>query len=95
MLMPIFKRNDLESTISRMQEDNLYSVIMEEMANDKIHPGLMARALKKAKGDKQLAEAEYIGLRLQNIKDEALVQHHILIDAEEKKRDAEEKKTGC
>jgi hypothetical protein len=51
-------------------ENALYAQVADEIETGKITKGLWAKAIATASGDKSTIEANYIKLRVQNIRDE-------------------------
>jgi len=60
----------VQSSESRVAEEQLYEIIAEELDVKKMRKGLWMKAFAQAKGDEALAQALYIDLRLQSLKDE-------------------------
>ena len=54
----------------RIFEESLYAVVAEEIQNNQIRDGLMAKALAEADGNKDRERSLYIKYRIQSIKDE-------------------------
>ena len=68
--MTFFKKdNHNENVISRLQETELYELVMEEINNDDLVPGIWGQAIVEADGDDKKALAKYIKLRVQSLKD--------------------------
>ena len=74
----------LEEASKRLMEEELYKVVVDEVKNNNIREGLMAKALVEVSGDKEQARLVYIQLRIQSMIDEAALQ-----EAEEQKAQAE------
>ena len=68
--MVFFKNKDKFSIFQRQQETKFFELVMDEIASDKRHKGIWGQAIVKANGDKNKAEAEYIRLRVESLKDE-------------------------
>ena len=68
--MSLFKSKDKFSIFERQQETKLFELVMDEIASDKRHKGIWGQAIVKANGDEKKAEAEYIRLRVESLKDE-------------------------
>ena len=69
--MAFFKNKT--SILQRQQETKLFEYVMDEIANNIRNQGVWGQALVKANGDEKKAEAEYIKLRVDNLKDEILL----------------------
>ena len=68
--MGLFTRNDKLSIFQRQHETKLFEFVMDEIANNKRQKGLWGQAIVKSNGDEKKAEAEYIKLRVESLKDE-------------------------
>jgi hypothetical protein len=55
--------------IQRQQETKLYEFVMDEIKDGVRHQGSWGKALVNCEGDEQKASAEYIKLRVQELKD--------------------------
>ena len=62
-----------ESASERLAEEQLYRLAAEEIAANVVRPGLWAQALALSEGDDSKAKALYLNLRVQAMKDEALI----------------------
>ena len=69
--------DDLQDAAYRLVEEKLYERVALEIAENSIKPGLWAKAMQLASGNKEKTEAEYIRLRVQNLLDEGLVEEEI------------------
>ncbi|SHJ32052.1 hypothetical protein [Cycloclasticus pugetii] len=74
-----FKR---KSAASRLLEEQLYSEVVQELAEGTLRNGLWGQALEKANGDEIKAKSLYIPLRVQSMKDEAEIYQAIEEEAE-------------
>jgi len=63
----------MQSSGSRVAEEQLYEIIAEEIEVKNMRKGLWMKAFAQAKGDETLAQATYIDLRLQSLKDELVI----------------------
>ena len=68
--MVLFKGKDKLSILERKQETKLFEYVMEEINNGKPNKGIWGQAIVKSNGDEKKAEAEYIKLRVESLKDE-------------------------
>ena len=68
--MSLFKGIKTKNALSRLQEEQLYEFISDELEAGNIRKGLMTKALAKSKGDPLKTQAHYINLRLQSLIDE-------------------------
>ena len=68
--MDFFKSKNKLSILQRKQETFLYELVMEEIANNECQKGIWGQAIVKSNGDEKKAEAEYIKLRVESLKDE-------------------------
>ena len=78
--MGLFDKFKQQSALNRLVEQQLYAFVYEEFQAEGSKPGLYAQALVEAKGDESKANAAYLKLRVQSLKDEYTVQQ--LIDQE-------------
>lgn len=62
--------DELEAATKRLQEELLYKVVADEIKNEQIREGLMAKALVETSGNKEQARLLYIKYRIQSIIDE-------------------------
>ena len=72
--MGLFKGKDKLSIFQRKHETYLYELVMEEIANNERQKGIWGQAIVKSNGDEKKAEAEYIKLRVEALKDEIEIQ---------------------
>lgn len=79
-----------ESAVDRLTEEQLFEMAAAEIAGNVVRPGLWAQALAISEGDENKAKAKYLILRVQTMKDEALVL--ALKEAEEENKKQEERK---
>ena len=68
--MGFFTRNDKLSILQRQQETKIFEYVMEEINNNVRQQGIWGQAIVKSNGDEKKAEAEYIKLRVESIKDD-------------------------
>jgi hypothetical protein len=64
----------------RLTEVQLYELVAKEIENNQQSKGLWAKAFADTKGDFEKAEALYIKLRVQMIKDELVVETRLIKD---------------
>ena len=72
--MAFFKRKDMLSIFQRKHETYLFQLVMDEIANNGRKKGIWGQAIVKSNGDEKKAEAEYIKLRVETLKDELEIQ---------------------
>ena len=53
-----------------LDEEYLYGLVVDEMSNGPLRPGLMAKSLVESGGDEQKAKARYIELRVDLLRTE-------------------------
>ena len=68
--MGLFRRNDKNAVLDRMLETKLFEYVMDEISDGKRNNGIWGQALVETEGDEKKAEAIYIKLRVQSLKDE-------------------------
>jgi hypothetical protein len=68
--MGFFRRNDKNAVMDRMLETKLFEYVMDEISDGKKNNGIWGQALVETEGDEKKAEATYIKLRVQSLKDE-------------------------
>ena len=66
-MFKFLKRN---AALNRLNEEQFYSIAINEIKNGQVRDGLMGKAYASANGDKKRAEANYIKLRVQQLIDE-------------------------
>src|SRR6056297_2505536 len=66
----IFRKIGDSAAINRKSEENIYEIVIEEIKSGIRKEGLWAQALVKAEGSEKKAEAAYIALRAQALKDD-------------------------
>ena len=71
--MSLFRGLKTQAALSRLQEEQIYEYILDEIESGSIRRGLMAKAISISKGDENRVQAEYITLRLQSLIDENAV----------------------
>ena len=76
-----------ESAVDRLTEEQLFEMAAAEIADNVVRPGLWAQALAISEGDENKAKAKYLILRVQAMKDEALVR---ALEEEEKEHQKQE-----
>lgn len=69
----MFKRLRLNSAKSRLVDERLYELVMDELESGKIRRGVWAKALAKSNGSESQAQSKYLELRVESLKDEAHV----------------------
>ncbi len=69
--MGIFDKFKTSTAIDRLSEERLYEQVAQELKAGKKRDGIWVKAMAKTGGDLNKAEALYIELRVQAIKDEA------------------------
>ena len=67
--MSLFNQFNKMTIIQRQQETKLYEFVMDEIKDGVRHQGSWGKALVNCEGDEQKASAEYIKLRVQELKD--------------------------
>jgi len=98
--MLMFKRLKLNSAKSRLVEERLYEMVMDELESGNVRKGIWGKAVAKSNGNDNQAKSKYLELRVESLKDEAHVIKSILdtdvvksepkpdlIEAEERKPD--------
>ena len=75
--MSIFRGLKTKNALTRLQEEQLYEYILNEMEANIIRKGLMAKAIAQSNGDEGKSKAVYIKLRLQSLIDENTVMEAI------------------
>ena len=68
--LSIFEKIKLDSPASRLSDDELFEKAYDELQNNELIKGVWARALSNSDGNEKKAEALYLKLRVQQIKDE-------------------------
>ena len=68
--MSLFRGIKSKIALSRLQEEQLYEFISDELEAGSVRKGLMTKAVAQADGDPLRTQAEYIKLRLQSLIDE-------------------------
>jgi len=63
-------KNIFTNAATRLREEMLYEVVAEEIDNKVRRSGLWAKAFAMSNGDENAAEAKYILLRVQSLRDE-------------------------
>lgn len=85
----------LDEATKRLIEEELYAVVVDELKNNVIREGLMAKALVETSGDKEQARLIYIQYRIQSMLDEAAIIEAEKEAAEAKRREEVEKKADA
>jgi hypothetical protein len=80
----MFKRLRLNSAKSRLVEERLYEMVMDELDTGNIRRGIWAKAVAKSNGNDNQARSKYLELRVESLKDEAHVIESILKSEENK-----------
>ena len=91
--MGIFDKFKTSTAIDRLSEEKLYEQVAQELKAGKKREGIWVKAMAKTGGDLNKAEALYIELRVQAIKDEASLakaQNKLKEELKEQKRIANE-----
>jgi hypothetical protein len=89
--MGIFDKFKTSTAIDRLSEEKLYEQVAQELKAGKKREGIWVKAMAKSGGDLNKAEALYIELRVQAIKDEASLakaQNKLKEELEENQRSA-------
>ena len=71
--LPIFDKLLPENPKSRLSDDDLFERALDEVQNKKMVKAVWARALSESDGNEKKAEALYLKLRVQQIKDKKLL----------------------
>ena len=74
----MFKRLMLNSAKSRLVEERLYEMVMDELESGNIRKGIWAKAVAKSNGNDSQAKSKYLELRVESLKDEAQVIQSII-----------------
>jgi hypothetical protein len=80
----MFKRLRLNSAKSRLVEERLYEMVMDELETGNMRRGIWAKAVAKSNGNDNQARSKYLELRVESLKDEAHVIQSILESEENK-----------
>lgn len=90
----MFKKYKLNRAISRVVEDKLYEMALEEVENDILIKGAWARALSQSDGIDAKAKSIYLQYRVEAMKNEAQIMESVLEElSKEEKRQVIDKKT--
>lgn len=84
--MNFFDKFKLQSAAERLQEEQLYEIVLDELDQGVKRTGLWAKALAKSAGDENRAKSLYIEFRVQSLKDEKEISNQL---AESRRREAE------
>lgn len=68
--MSFFKGIRTKQALSRLQEEQVYEFILDEIESGLVRRGLMAKAITLSNGDESKWQGEYIKLRFQSLEDE-------------------------
>ena len=79
------KLPSLDEISKRMEEQDLYDQVAQELEKGEKHSGLWLKAITLSKGDTNRAEAAYVELRIQSIIDEAVIAEKELNEANRRK----------
>lgn len=90
--MGFFSKISTSRALRRLQEENLFKVIHDELENGVVNDGLWMKALADSNGDELLAKAKYIKLRLRSFKDEITIENEIQKEAERAIKEADRTK---
>ena len=63
-------KSSAERAAERLLKEQLYEVVVNEISNDQIRPGLWGQAIAEAEGDQEKAKAKYLDARVQSLLDE-------------------------
>lgn len=74
----MFKRLRLNSAKSRLIEEKLYELVLDELESGDICRGIWAKAVAKSNGNDSQANSKYLELRVESLKDKAHVIQSIL-----------------
>ncbi len=74
----MLKRLRLNSAKSRLIEEKLYELVLDELEGGDICRGIWAKAVAKSNGNDSQANSKYIELRVESLKDKAHVIQSIL-----------------
>ncbi len=80
--MGIFDRINKIAADGRQFEETLYAMALQEVSNRDIKPGLWAKAFADSAGDDTKAQAAYLELRIQAMKDELTAVNRVMDRAE-------------
>jgi len=75
--MGLFDKFKTSTAIGRLSEEKLYEQVAQELKAGKKREGVWVKAMAKTGGDLNKAEALYIELRVQAIKDEDILREEI------------------
>ena len=70
-------KSKVGGAIDRLEEENWYAEVANELGSGKRKDGVWAQALAEAEGDEIKAKGLYISSRVQSMKDEATVLNHL------------------
>ncbi|MCA0914603.1 hypothetical protein [Marinobacter nauticus] len=74
----MFKNLRLGSAQARAIEERLFAEALEELSRGELRNGLWAKAISESEGDKDKAQAIYLRLRVQAMKDETVIMEAIM-----------------
>ena len=82
-------RQRVAKYLSTAQEQALYALVVDEIADDGVVPGLWAMAIAKSGGDEPKAKAKYLELRVELLREELSVSEEAAsaLRAEQKQRE--------
>ena len=63
-------KRQIKGKAGRLQESAIYAEVMKEIQSGKRHDGIWAQAFSETEGNEKKADALYIKLRVQSLKDE-------------------------
>lgn len=78
----MFEKFRRKSAAARLQEEQLYEQVIQELSRGEKRAGLWAKALANCDGSEQRAESLYIRYRVQSIKDDIEIMEGISEEAE-------------
>ncbi|MDB9724325.1 hypothetical protein OAA89_00415 [bacterium] len=90
--MGFFSKISTSIALRRLQEENLFKLIHDELENGVVNNGLWMKALADSNGDELLAKTKYITLRLRSFKDEITIENEIQKEAERAIKEADRAK---
>ena len=81
-------RHRVAKYLSTAQEQALYALVVEEIAEDKVLPGLWVMAVAESEGNKSKAEGKYLKLRVDMLRGELAISEEVsaALEAEEREQ---------
>ncbi len=74
----MFKKLKLNVAKSRLVEERLYEMVMDELESGNVRKGIWGKALAQSNGNDNQARSKYLELRVESLKDEAHIIQSIL-----------------